>query len=303
MADPTTPKTAPNAKSKIGLKNMVVAPIVKDTEEELEYGPLQLVAGSIEASISPENADADVQYADDVEWDALYPDPEITFNTTLVDLPLVLQGTFLGGLFDSTNDKVQRVSNLSAELTRLNDAIEKAKANGGTFETEDGGFLGLDDLNNQKVSTMGLLSDAVSSLSDEDLSTVGTGISNLIAALDSGEGTPEQIEKWKSELESLKSLIEILNPGALTPTGTNVSAGIAEGMVGYSFTGDADTVKTNILNTINTALDIHSPAGATKPTGEYVAAGIGQGMKAYDFSVDILAIFQPPAIPLVMYGT
>ena len=200
------------------------------------------------------------------------------------------QGTFLGGLFDSTNDKVQRVSNLSAELTRLNDAIEKAKANGGTFETEDGGFLGLDDLNNQKVSTMGLLSEAVSSLSDQDLSTVGTGISNLIAALDSGEGTPEQIEKWKSELESLKSLIEILNPGALTPTGTNVSAGIAEGMVGYSFTGDADTVKTNILNTINAALDIHSPAGATKPTGEYVAAGIGQGMKAYDFSVDILAM-------------
>ena len=99
MADPT-PKTAPNAKSKIGLKNMVVAPIVKDTEEELEYGPLQLVAGSIEASISPENADADVQYADDVEWDALYPDPEITFNTTLVDLPLVLQSEILGHKLD-----------------------------------------------------------------------------------------------------------------------------------------------------------------------------------------------------------
>ena len=52
--------------------------------------------GSIEASITPENADPDIQYADDVEWDVLYPDPNITFTTTLVDLPLALQHLILG---------------------------------------------------------------------------------------------------------------------------------------------------------------------------------------------------------------
>ncbi len=63
---PTTPAAAPAAKSKIGLKNMVIAPLTSDTEEGVVYGDLQLVAGSIEATITPENNDPDIQYADDV---------------------------------------------------------------------------------------------------------------------------------------------------------------------------------------------------------------------------------------------
>ena len=61
-----TPTASPTVSSTIGLKNMVIAPLMEDTEETLTYGELQLVAGAIEASISPENADPDVQYADDV---------------------------------------------------------------------------------------------------------------------------------------------------------------------------------------------------------------------------------------------
>ena len=57
---------APVAKSTIGLKNLTIAPLLEDTEETLTYGDLQSVEGSIEASITPENADPDVQYADDV---------------------------------------------------------------------------------------------------------------------------------------------------------------------------------------------------------------------------------------------
>ncbi len=95
-----TATAAPLAKSRIGLKNMVIAPLTSDTEAGVTYGQLQLVAGSIEASITPENNDPDVQYADDVEWDVVYPDPEITFNTTLVDLPLSLQQQILGNALD-----------------------------------------------------------------------------------------------------------------------------------------------------------------------------------------------------------
>ena len=96
-----TATAAPLAKSRIGLKNMVIAPLTSDTEAGVSYGQLQLVAGSIEASITPENNDPDVQYADDVEWDVVYPDPEITFNTTLVDLPLSLQQQILGNALDT----------------------------------------------------------------------------------------------------------------------------------------------------------------------------------------------------------
>ncbi len=50
---------------------MVIAELTTDTEETLTYGDLQLVAGAIEASIEPQNADPDVQFAADIEFDVL----------------------------------------------------------------------------------------------------------------------------------------------------------------------------------------------------------------------------------------
>lgn len=57
---------SPTVSSTVGLKNVVIAPLTEDTEATLTYGELQLMAGAIEASVTPENADPDVQYADDV---------------------------------------------------------------------------------------------------------------------------------------------------------------------------------------------------------------------------------------------
>ena len=95
-----TPAASPTVSSTVGLKNMVIAPLKTDTEETLEYGDLQLVAGAIEASIAPENADPDVQYADDVEFDVLYPDPELTFTTKMADIPLTVQEMIFGSKID-----------------------------------------------------------------------------------------------------------------------------------------------------------------------------------------------------------
>ena len=67
-----TPAASPTVSSTVGLKNMVIAPLTVDTEETLTYGDLQLVAGAIEASITPENADPDIQYADDIEFDGIF---------------------------------------------------------------------------------------------------------------------------------------------------------------------------------------------------------------------------------------
>ena len=105
------PTASPTVSSTVGLKNMVIAPLEVDTEETLTYGDLQLVAGAIEASITPENADPDIQYADDSaepdnhdavvsEFEVLYPDPELSFTTKMADIPLAIQEQIFGNKID-----------------------------------------------------------------------------------------------------------------------------------------------------------------------------------------------------------
>lgn len=93
-------KDAVKASSTIGLKNMVIAPITKDDEAATTYGEVQKVAGSIEATISPENNDPDIQYADDIEYEVVYPDPELSFKTKLADVPLSIQKMIFGNRID-----------------------------------------------------------------------------------------------------------------------------------------------------------------------------------------------------------
>lgn len=56
-------------KSVIGLKNVVIAQLLTDTDEETTYDTPEAVEGAIDMSITPNNADPDVQYADDIEFD------------------------------------------------------------------------------------------------------------------------------------------------------------------------------------------------------------------------------------------
>ena len=97
---PNNPKSSPTVSSTIGLKNMVIAPLTEDTEETLTYGELQLVAGALEASVTPDNADQQIQYADDIEFDTLYPDPQLSFKTKMADIPLTIQEMIFGNRID-----------------------------------------------------------------------------------------------------------------------------------------------------------------------------------------------------------
>ena len=76
----------------------------------MSYGTLQAVAGAIEATITPESADPDVQYADDVEFDTLYPDPEISFSTSMADIPLTIQEMIFGNQIDDNGVLVRTAS-------------------------------------------------------------------------------------------------------------------------------------------------------------------------------------------------
>ena len=50
-----TPTASPQVASTVGLKNVVIAPLTEDTDASHTYGELQLVAGAIEATITPDN--------------------------------------------------------------------------------------------------------------------------------------------------------------------------------------------------------------------------------------------------------
>ena len=105
------PVTAsPTVSSTVGLKNVVIAPLTVDTEETLTYGTLQAVAGAMEASITPENADPDVQFCDDIEFDVLYPDPELSFKTKMADIPLTIQEMIFGNTIDDNGVLIRKAS-------------------------------------------------------------------------------------------------------------------------------------------------------------------------------------------------
>ena len=105
-----TPTASPAVASTVGLKNMVLAPLTTDTEAGHTYGDLQLVAGAIDASITPQNADPNVQYADDIEFNVLYADPELSFKTKMADIPLAIQEMIFGNRIDDNGVLVRTAS-------------------------------------------------------------------------------------------------------------------------------------------------------------------------------------------------
>lgn len=105
------PVTAsPTVSSTVGLKNVVLAPLTVDTEETLTYGMLQAVAGAMEASITPDNTDPDIQYADDIEFDVLYADPSLSFKSKMADLPLAIQEMIFGNTIDDNGVLIRKAS-------------------------------------------------------------------------------------------------------------------------------------------------------------------------------------------------
>lgn len=104
------PLASPVVSSTVGIKNVVLAPLTEDTESTLTYGPLQLLAGAIDVQISPDSAEPDVQYGDDVELSVLYPDPEIKVTMEQADIPLMLQEMILGNTIDDNGVLVRKAS-------------------------------------------------------------------------------------------------------------------------------------------------------------------------------------------------
>lgn len=91
----------------IGMKHVVLAEVIKDDETGTEYGAVEQMLGAVDATVTPQNTEAEVQYADDGEYDAVYPDPESEFRMQMVDIPLPWREKLYGHRFDSNGVLIQ----------------------------------------------------------------------------------------------------------------------------------------------------------------------------------------------------
>ncbi len=94
--------------SRIGLRDVKIAWLNDNTDTKLVPAAYTLESAStleaIDAQISRGTADPDVQYADDIESDVLYPDPEITISLEVKEVPLPLQKLLFGQGAKDEND-------------------------------------------------------------------------------------------------------------------------------------------------------------------------------------------------------
>lgn len=124
MAEPTA---ATITKSTVGLKNVVVTPVTTDTESTITYGTTQAMAGAINVEISPNNADPDVQYADDVEFDVMNPDPDVSITLEMADIPMNIRTLLLG---EATDDHGVVISKAGDSPTYFALGFKSEKTNG-----------------------------------------------------------------------------------------------------------------------------------------------------------------------------
>ena len=86
--------------SRIGLRDVKIAWLTANTDTPTVEAAYTLEPTStleaIDAQISRGTADPDVQYADDIESDVLYPDPEITISLEVKEVPIELQQLLMG---------------------------------------------------------------------------------------------------------------------------------------------------------------------------------------------------------------
>lgn len=127
MSDPVTPTVtaAPVAKSTIGVKDLRIAKVLTDTPEGHTYDTVQKVAGAIEVGITSNNADPNIQYADDIEYDVLYPDPELAVTVKLADIPLEIQAMLRGHTTDANGAIIKKATD-KGEYYALGFASEKS---------------------------------------------------------------------------------------------------------------------------------------------------------------------------------
>lgn len=95
------------AKSTIGLKNLLAWEMLTDEDGgTTTYGPAVELAGAINATITPDTSEADVQYADDVEYDSVAPDTPYTMEIEIAGMSIANQAKLQGHKLDTNGGMI-----------------------------------------------------------------------------------------------------------------------------------------------------------------------------------------------------
>lgn len=144
--------------SRIGLRDVKIAWLTDATDTPTVPAAYTLESTALEAidaQISRGTADPDVQYADDIESDVLYPDPEITITLEVKEIPLALQKQLFGqgavdsnGVYKFESGKTPPYFALGFKSRKRNGTDRyvwyykcRAKPMDETFHTKEGGTI------------------------------------------------------------------------------------------------------------------------------------------------------------------
>lgn len=145
--------------SRIGLRDVKIAWLDANTDTPSAAATYTMEAATaleaIDAQISRGTADPDVQYADDIESDVLYPDPEITITLEVKEVPLALQKKLFGqgavdgnGVYKYESGKTPPYFALGFKSAKRSGADRfvwyykcRAKPMDETFHTKEGGTI------------------------------------------------------------------------------------------------------------------------------------------------------------------
>lgn len=188
------------------------------------------------------------------------------------------EGTIVAPLASSTQADIDQIQGMISTIDEYQKRIDELKQSGNVFD--DAGFSVSDYEKLQDVE-LSALSQALQGLSDVDLTNIAGSIVQLMSALNNGNLDEDTAADYAARLQQMLDVITAADQ--YTATGTQVSAGIAEGMNTYGWSGDAGTVAASIRAAIDAALGVASPAKTMIPSGTYTAAGIAQGMTEYSF--------------------
>lgn len=119
-------------------------------------------------------------------------------------------------------------------------------------------------------------------LDAKDIENLAASATNLMAALNGGELGEDDAEAAKTRLQEILDLIKLSDQ--YLGVGNDVSAGVAEGMTAYGWSGDASTLATSIETAIRAATQTQSPSQMTVPIGTGISEGIGEGITAFSFA-------------------
>lgn len=255
-----------------------------ELQQALEAGKLRLYdQNGIEIPVSPEAMDS--LSANDlvigVDENGIYHItivPELGSKEAIDNVTEQLgQGSSF--LTDSATDRLSSIQETIRLMNQAEQTAEELEASGEKFKDN----WSIDDWRIEGGNQQSKLLEELRELSSskEDLEAIGGLIANIVAAVQSGEMSAEE---GRAILEPITGMLGEVESGEYGMVGDSIMAGIIEGILAYGWNGDANQLKTNMVDTIDSALGIASPAASMIPSGLYVAEGIAKGMELFSFA-------------------